>query len=932
MTTTLSRNEIRERAAKFVADWRDESRERAEKDTFWNEFLGLFGIVRRQVATFERQAQRISTGRNGFIDLFWPGYLIAEHKSRGADLAEAVTKQALDYLGDVPPKQFPRLVVASDFARFRVLDLDPETRDRRDEVEFSIDELPRELDRFMFLAGYEQRTFREEDAVNVEAAALLGEVYEELEKAGYGGHTGHDLRVFTVRVLFLLFADDTGLWARDQFMRYLIDETAEDGHDLGMHLGRLFEVLNTPEARRSKALDEGLRAFPYVNGGLFEERISTPDCNREIRKRLLEASAFNWSRISPAIFGSMFQSVMDPEERRQLGAHYTREKHIRRLIDPLFLDDLRAELEACGQSPQKLRNLHDRIASIKCLDPAMGCGNFLVVAYQELRRLETELLLRLHPKSVQMTIELDTWRKVNAGQFYGIEIEEFPARIAQTAMYLVDHLENEALGKAFGRNIVDLPLGATISVFVGNALRKDWNEVLAASQCTYLLGNPPFAGQKTRSADQTADLRLVWGEQYSRWLDYVTGWYRKASDYMKASPGRAAFVSTNSVTQGEQAARMWRTLVDAGIKIDFAHRTFRWSSEARGAAHVHCVIVGFSLGGKAKTKTLFEYEDIGGEPIARLVTQINPYLVAAATVLVEDRSDALSAHLPAVTYGNKPSDGGYLIVEDADKPVTDPIAMKYLRRYVGARELLHNEPRWCLWLLDAQPKELLGSPFIRDRVAKVKEYREASSAADTRKYASQPARFFRIPQPKTNYIAIPRHVSETRQWFTVGHFPPSVIASDAMFTAVDPDGFLFGILSSSMFIAWLRTVGGAIKSDLRFSGLMVYNTFPLVEPSASQRESVISAGAAVLSARAKYPDTCLADLYDPLAIPGPLVEAHQKLDRAVERLYLARGTFGSESERLTTLFDLYVKLTNTGTLPGINVTAETKPKRRKKTA
>ena len=531
------------------------------------------------MATFERQAKRISTGRGGFIDLFWPGYIIAEHKSRGADLAKALDTQALDYLGEIPQKQFPRLVVASDFARFRVLDLDPDTGDRGEEVEFSIDDFPRELDRFMFLAGYEQTSFKEEDAVNVDAAALLGKVYEGLEEIGY---EGHDLQVFTVRLLFVMFADDTGLWERNQFGRYLLDRTAEDGHDLGMHLGRLFEVLNTPDAKRSKALDEDLGAFPYVNGGLFEERVQTPDCTRAIRDSLLEASDFDWSRISPAMFGSIFQSVMNKEERRQLGAHYTREKNIRRVIDPLFLNELHAELEACGQSRQKLRNLHDRLAQIRCFDPAMGCGNFLVIAYQELRRIETDLLRRLHTKDVQMTTTLDTWRKVSPGQFYGIEIEEFPARIAQTAMYLVDHLENEALGKAFGRNIVDLPPGRTATVHVGNALQVDWNKVLPAGDCTYLFGNPPFAGQKTRSANQTEDLRMVWGAGYGRWLDYVTAWYKKASGYMAESSGRAAFVSTNSITQGEQVARMWRPLVDAGIQIDFAHRTFRWSSEAKG--------------------------------------------------------------------------------------------------------------------------------------------------------------------------------------------------------------------------------------------------------------------------------------------------------------------------------------------------------------
>lgn len=925
LPTTLTRNEIRERAARFAAEWRAEHRERAEKDTFWNEFLEVFGIARRRVAVFERRASRISTGGRGFIDLFWPGYLIAEHKSRGADLAAALDSQALDYLGDIPANQFPRLVVVSDFARFRLLDLDPETNERGDEVEFAIDDLPRQIDRFMFLAGYEEQSFREQDAVNIDAAELLGAVYEELEETGYAGH---DLRALIVRLLFLLFADDTGLWRRNQFQEYLRNRTEEDGRDLGMHISRLFDVLNTPDNARSNALDEDLSAFPYVNGGLFRERIATADCTRAVRERLLEACEFNWSGISPAIFGSIFQSVMDADERRQLGAHYTTERNIRRLLEPMFLEDLRAELEACGTSAQKLRNLHSRIAAIRCLDPAMGCGNFLIIAYQELRRIETQLLLRLYPRSVQMTLDLGAWRKVTVGQFYGIEIEEFPARIAETAMYLVDHLENEALGKAFGINIVDLPLKDTAHVRIGNALRLDWNEVLPAAECTYLFGNPPFAGQTTRNADQTSDLRHVWGGQYARWLDYVSGWYAKARDYLVLSPGRAAFVSTNSVTQGEQTARTWRSLVEAGIEIDFAHRTFNWSSEARGRAHVHCVIIGFSPGGRAKRRVLFEYEDINGEPTARVVPKINPYLVPAETVLVEARTRPLSRDLPTVDYGNKPSDGGHLIVEDAEQPTDDPIAMKYLRRYVGARELLHNEPRWCLWLVDAAPGEITGSRFLRERVARVRAFREASSAADTRKYANLPYRFFRIPQPDANYIAIPRHVSETRRWFTVDHFPPSVIASDALFTAVDPDGFLFGVLSSMMFITWMRTVGGAIKSDLRFSGSVVYNTFPMRPPDPKSREAIVSAGAEVLAARRQHAGACLAELYAPDAMPGPLVSAHEKLDRTVDRMFRPRGHFTSESDRLTALFQLYSELTTGELLPGTAQTSGGRSPRR----
>ncbi len=917
MAAVLSRNEIRDRAVRFVADWRDETRERAEAQTFWNEFLEVFGVNRRQVATFEKAAKRASTGRNGAADIFWPEYLLAEHKSHTTppkDLALALENQAADYLGgnSIPGHQYPRLLIVSDFARFRIRDLDPD-HDGEPEVEFSIDELPRNLDRFMFLAGYQRRSFETQDAVDVEAAELLGRVYDELEASGYADH---DLRVLIVRVLFLLFADDTGLWERDQFRRYLQDRTAADGRDLGMHLARLFEVLDTGEGARSKVLDQDLARFPYVNGGLFEERIATPDCTRSMRDRLLEASDFDWSMISPAIFGSMFQSVMDPDERRSLGAHYTSEQNILKVIEPLFLDSLRQRLDDCGQSVQKLRNLHRHLGELTFFDPACGCGNFLVIAYRELRRLETDLLTRLHSSEVQQTLDLSTYRRVGVGQFYGIEIEEFPARIAETAMYLIDHLENEALGAAFGINIVDLPLDATAHITVGNALRTDWDSALPAADCHFLFGNPPFAGQKTRNADQTADLRLIFGSGYGRWLDYVTAWYIKAADYLQRSTGLGAFVSTNSITQGEQVALLWQPLLDRNIEIDFAHRTFRWSSEAQGTAQVHCVIIGFSPGGRGGKKHLYEYEDPQGEPHVRQVTRINPYLHDAASVVVASVTAPLSPYLPAVRYGNKPSDGGHLIISEEDYPHHDPIAQKYLRTYIGARELLHAEQRWCIWIPDSADAPDIGqSAFLRNRIEQVRAFRAASTAADTRKYADQPYRFFRIPQPDTEYIAIPRHVAEDRRYFTVAHLPPEVIASDAIYTAVDPSKLIFGLLSSAAFISWMKTVGGRIKSDPRFSAQIVYNTFPLPEVTALNHQRITKAGDDVLAARRLQPHASLAELYDPLAMSGALITEHRRLDRAVDRLFKARGTIANEAERVALLFSHYERMVISGMLP-----------------
>ena len=825
--TRPSRNDIRTAAIHFVHEWKDETSERGEAQSFWTDFLTLFGVERRRVrAAFERHARRSSTGGSGFIDVIWPGMLLAEHKSRGEDLGKAID-QALDYLDSLPDQELPRLVVASDFARMAVIDLDTT---EREVFEFPLTDLPRQIDRFLALAGYASRRFDDEDAVNVRAAELLGRVYDELEATGYGGHP---LRVLIVRSLFVLFGDETGLWPRKQFADLLLDRTSADGADLGMWLTRLFGVLDTPDNQRSSALDEDLNAFPYVNGGLFAEHIEPPDTTRTMRDRLVEACQFDWSQISPAIFGSMFQSVMDPEERRALGMHYTSERNILKVVSGLFLDDLRAELEACGTSRQRLRAFHDKLASLKLFDPACGCGNFLLIAYRELRRLERETLLKLNPGDIQGTLDIGNLRKVTVEQFYGIELEEFPARIAETAMYLVDHLENEALAATFGINIVDLPLRGSAHIIVGNALRIDWANVLPPAQCSYLLGNPPFAGQVTRDAEQTADLRLLWGSQYGRWLDYVSGWYIKAKDYLARSPGRAAFVSTNSVTQGEQVARIWRPLVDAGIEIDFAHRTFAWSNEARGIAHVHCVIIGFSPGGRARTKLLYDYPDIGGDPIVRQVKSISPYLVEGPVVLVDSATRPISPYLPPVQSGCKPADGGFLIVDAEARPFNDAIAMGYLRPYLGSQELLHNEKRWCLWLVDGEPHDFLRSRFIRERLEGVRDYRENCGNPDTIKYANQPWRFFRIPQPETDYTAIPGVGMATRRWLPVAHVKSNVIASNLLFTAIDPTGLVFGLLSSTMYAVWLRTVGGRLKSDPRFSAPVVHNTFPFPETSAA---------------------------------------------------------------------------------------------------
>jgi len=864
---TTQWHETRQRARQFVRRWAGERHERAEKDSFWNELLEVFAIDRRQVARFEAVAQRYSTGRHGFIDVFWPGRLLAEHKSAGEDLGRAM-EQALDYLPGMDPYDVPQIVVVCDFSEFVIRDLGT-----GQQVRFDLEDLPARIDLFGLLAGRDRTRFDTEEDVNLYAAQLLSDFGDALCEMGYGDH---ERRVLLTRVLFCLFADDAAVWPTGLFEDFLRLRTRQDGSDLGPQLAYLFQLLNNPNRRQD--LPDEVKDFTYINGGLFAEHIPIADCDAKMRATLLAAARFNWAVISPAIFGSMFQNAMTPAGRRQLGAHYTTESNILRTIRPLFLDDLEAQLQAAGEDLGKLRAFRDHLGTLTFFDPACGCGNFLVIAYRELRRVELDCLVRIRdaegrarrrrvagPGQASFNV---TWESVvHVGQFYGIEIEEWPCRIAETAMHLMDHLANQQLSEALGSYYARFPITDTAHVRNGNALRVDWSDILPAEQCSFIISNPPFAGQRTRDADQTADLRAVWGGVFSRWHDYVTGWYRRAADYLRDGPQcRAAFVSTNSITQGEQVARVWRTLLDYGVEIDFAHQTFAWTSEARGRAQVHVVVIGFSLGSHTVCRRLYTYAKLRGEPTTQVVPHINPYLLPLPDVLVESRTTPLSPVLPPVQYGNKPSDGGHLsVVNPADLPLPDDPARRYIRRVIGAEELTHGVERYCIWM--DTPDAVRRSAFLRLRLDAVRQFRLSSSAADTRAMADQPWRFFRVPQPRTPYIAIPRHVTRSRNWFTVGLQAPDVIATDALYTIVDPDGFLFGVLSSAMFMTWMRVVGGAMRSDPRFSAGIVYNVFPLPVVSDAQRQKIIAAGAKLLQARTNHPGVPLVQMYETLATP-----------------------------------------------------------------
>ncbi|MFH1080098.1 MAG: DNA methyltransferase [Pseudomonadota bacterium] len=907
----LSQKEIRDRALEFAFRWGSAVREKSEAQTFWNEFFDIFGISRRRVAAFEAPVKKLGD-KAGSIDLFWKGMLIVEHKSRGQNLDRAY-QQALDYFPGISEQELPKYVLVSDFANFRLYDLEADT-----ETNFLLTDLPAQIHRFGFMSGYMKRTYQDEDPVNVKVAEKMGDLHDALLA---GGYDGHKLEVFLVRLIYCLFADDTGIFPRDHFRFLMEEKTREDGTDTGTLIAQIFQTLDTPPEKREKALDEDLEKFPYVNGALYDEVLRFPNFNSRMRRTLLECLAFDWSRVSPAIFGSMFQSVMDPGKRRNLGAHYTSERNILKVVQGLFLDDLYREYEAVKDNLRKLNRFHERIARLRFFDPACGCGNFLIIAYRELRRLEIAILKQMrklrgqYVETLQTDISLLSLIDVDA--FYGIELEEFPVRIAEVALWLTDHQMNMELSAEFGQTYTRLPLKKSAHIVQGNALRMDWEALVSQPDATekettlFILGNPPFVGKYNRSAEQTADMLALGADLTGLGvLDYVCGWYMKATEYIRGTKIQAAFVSTNSITQGEQAGILWPWLLEHGVRINFAHRTFKWSNEARGNAHVYCVIIGFAVFDAPK-KSLYDYETPTGKPMEILARNINPYLVDAADIVISNRSRPICS-VPEIYFGSMPNDGGNLLFTNEEKEeflAAEPDAAKFIKPLLSAHEFINGKKRWCLWLKDASPAEMRRLPEIMKRVESVRIYRYESSRAATRKLSDYPALFGEVRQPKSNYVLIPRHSSEKRRYVPMSYFNPNHIASDSCNALPNATLHHFGVLTSAMHMAWMRQVCGRLKSDYRYSNNLVYNNFPWPEAQSQiQIEKVEKAAQNVLDVRAEFADSSLADLYDPDAMPKKLLDAHRALDAAVDLCYRP-AAFKTELERLQFLFDLYRKYT-----------------------
>jgi len=891
----LSWEIIHANATAFQKRWKDKRSEKSEAQSFVRDFLAVFGVEdAAAVGRFEDPALRES-GR-GWMDYFWPKQIAIEMKSKGKDLDEAY-KQLKDYVVHLPVEEMPELLMVSDFEN---IVLYHRTTSRK--KQFKTKDLLKHVRRFAKIAGYETvREMEDQLEVNIQAAEKMARLHDALESHGY---EGIDLEIFLVRLLFCLFAEDTNIFPQDCFLNYVLN-SKEDGTNLSERIRSLFEVLNMPDEVRVKRtlLSADLKQFRYIDGGLFQEQLPSADFDAKMRQTLIDCARFDWSKISPAIFGAMFQGVMQKDQRRELGAHYTDLDNILKLLNPLFLDDLWQEFERVKTDTKLLNQFHDRIAGLKFLDSACGCGNFLMIAYRELRLLEIEVLKMRIGSTRQKRLDISPLLKVNVEQFYGIEIEDFPCQVAMVGMWLTDHQMNLRVAEEFGQYHPRLPLTQSATIIHGNALRIDWENIVPKEELSYIISNPPYSGARIMTARQKEDIRLVFGTQKNVGnLDYVTAWYQKATEVMIGTEIRTGFVSTNSITQGEQVAVLWKPLMERGAHIDFAYRTFKWWNEAKGKAQVHCVIIGFSFA-NIPQKFIFDGESKNS------VTRINPYLVEAPDVFLESRSKPL-CDVPKIGIGNKPiDDGNYLFTKDEMKAFLkiEPQAKKWFRPWIGSDELINGYQRYCLWLGDCPPSELRQMPEAIKRIEAVQKFRLNSKSAPTRRLAETPRRFHVENMPGSNYIVIPEVSSERRKYIPIGFLTPDILCSNLVKIIPNATLYHFGILTSRVHMAWTRAVCGRLEMRYRYSKDIVYNNFPWPGVTDEPKAKIEELAQAVLDARALFPDACLADLYDPPTMPSELVKAHRDLDRAVMKLYGFKKDM-NEAEIVAALMERYKKL------------------------
>ncbi len=946
-TPTL--NEVRESLAKFAIEWAGADYERGQAQGFWREFFACFGISGQSAVLYEHQVKKLG-GAQGFIDSFIPGKLIVEAKSRGKDL-DAAFDQAETYALALAEAERPRWVVVSDFERFRITDLSKDAT-----FEVALGELSKKADVFRFLID-DVDEIAEEREIDRAAAYKVSLLHKVLLDGGLGGTA---LDVFLTRLLFCFFADDTGLFGENGAFHRLVRKTP-DGQ-LSSLLGSLFQALDTKPENRQKALDEEIARFPYVNGSLFRERLDMPSFEAKGAALVRECSGLDWAGISPAIFGAMFQGILEGEykapdgavvtrqaTRRETGSHYTSERNILKVLRPLFLDDLRAELDAGRTDRKRLRKLYDHLPNLTFLDPACGCGSFLVIAYRELRRLEMDIIDVLLEGRDRTQVDVSQDTRVTVRQFHGIELGESPAEIARVAMWITDHQMSMESARRFGSARRSLPLLVSPTIKIGNALRIAWETVIPATHCDYIIGNPPFIGKQYQTPEQKADLDVVFGKGKSGLihgsgvLDYVTGWFVKAAQYIQGSvqskieldlwaedvtawgskgneqildidagwqnwrPTRVGLVATNSITQGEQVGVLWGWLLKQGVHIQFAHRTFSWANEGKANAAVHCVIIGFGLESSVHPR-LFDYPDIRGEATEMSVQRINPYLIDGPNIVMSNRRTPL-VNVQVPLYGSKPTDGGHLILSPAERSdlvEAEPSAAQWILPFIGADEFLNGKERYCLWLPGITPSQLADLPLVAARVEQVRNMRKASAKRATRKLADVSTLFGEVRRAESDYLAIPEVSSQRRKFLPIGFLDPATIASNKLYTVAGATLFTFGVLNSSMHNAFLRTVTGRLKSDYQYSPGIVYNNFPWPDLEANHAE-VDDAAQGILDARSLFPDSTLAQLYDPRLTPLALSTAHRELDRAVDSAYGYTGG-KDDLDRVEFLFGLYREL------------------------
>ncbi len=892
----LDWNDIKDSAYLFIQRYKDKKKEASYKQLFWNDFLSMFGVDLIEKGQFEYYVKMLNDER-GEIDFFWPGQVIIEHKSSGKDL-DAALDQAMRYMQGIKKEEKPRYIIVSDFQRIRLFDL-KEFKD----ITIKLEDLPEHVDLFGFLAGYSDRRIEGQHPVNVKAAKIIANFYVFLEKTNYPKEYRD---VLLIRLVFCLFAEDADIFEKRIFTEYVMTHSNDDGVGMGDIIQGVFTILDTPITERQSSTPASLQQFPYVDGGLFSETIPPVQFNRKMRECLNDAANLDWKYISPAIFGSLFQSVMDEKKRSELGAHYTSEENILKLINPLFMDDLRAEYETIKNNQPELKKFASKIADIKVIDPACGCGNFLIIAYRELRKLEMDVFDALYGKAAIYHAS-----HIKIDNFHGIEYLAFPAHIAQVSLILMEHLTNLYRKERFGKCDSIIPLEIHNNIVTGNALTIDWEDVVKPDELSYIIGNPPFKGSKKQSDEQKEDLKKIVGEQYGV-IDYVAAWYYKAADMMKKNPKiRTAFVSTNSIIQGEQVAPIWRPLLKDGLNINFAYLSFKWGNEAEDVAGVHVIIVGFSY----VVTDHYIYEVNEKDQITKTnVSRINAYLTDYSDIYLESRGKPLLKTTPTIVSGCQPiDDGNYLFTEEEKEMFLQlqPEAEPYMHPWIGSQEFIKGIKRYCLWLVPCPKEELMKMKYCVERVNAVREYRLKSDRKQTRECASRPVHFYLEVIMDDSFIIIPEVSSESREYIPMCFMYPDVMCSNKVRMVPGATLYHFGILTSHMHMCWVNYVCGRLETRYDYSIRIVYNNFPWPNVSEELRKKIEKAAQDVLNAREKHTELSLGQLYKENMMYDDLFEAHKKLDKIVDQAYNKKG-FDNDKERIKLLFDMYLEQSTTG--------------------